>query len=251
LIEGDATLAMIGAAVPAGALQALTSDPTQIRLLTELVQANPTGDPELADAPPIVRETLLSAYVDGLGFVSHLHGAGGWAGVDAAHHTPPTSSEQILHPERYVAGQVPEALSLPELGALAAAGYRLVDEDTLGELELGVYFGLGAERSEARRAADGWGGDRLRVYRHEDGKTAVVWATVWDDEAEAQEAELVAGAILAGLPAERRPGAVVLRRGRVLLLLTDLEPALQRAVAAALEPLLLRLSGPRNALARR
>jgi hypothetical protein len=251
LIEGDATLAMIGAAVPPGTLQALTSDPTQIRLLTELVQSNPTGDPELHDAPPIVRETLLSAYVDGLGFVSHLHGAGGWPLVDAAHREPPTSSEQILHPERYGAGQGPEALRLPDLPALTAAGYALADEDTLGELEMGVYFGLGAERTLARRAADGWGGDRLRIYRHEGGQTAVVWATVWDDEAEAREAEQVALAIQGALAPGRRAQARALRRGRALLLLIDLEPLLQGAVSAALEPLLIKLGSPRSALARR
>jgi PGF-CTERM protein len=40
-------------------------------------------------------------YSDGPTFVEHRYEEGGWAAIDAAHASPPVSSEQIIHPEKY------------------------------------------------------------------------------------------------------------------------------------------------------
>ena len=98
--------------------------PEQAATLRALVDggAVQTGGPEMASAPPILRAPLLSRYLDGLVFCATIHGRGGFRALDGAHRDPPTTSEQVLHPERYLAHEDGEPVALPELASLAAAG---------------------------------------------------------------------------------------------------------------------------------
>ena len=49
-----------------------------------------------------MREGLVFPYTDGLVFAQAVKKRGGsWASIDAAYASPPLSTEQILHPERY------------------------------------------------------------------------------------------------------------------------------------------------------
>ena len=124
---------------------------------------------------------------------------------------------------------------MPELAALTEAGLEVHDEDTLGELELGVYFAQGTGRDRDERAAEGWGGDRLRVYRAPGGATPVVWFTTWDEEREAIEAEAAAARVRDLVPPERRASHLVQRIGRAVLIVRDLEPALHVPVIQEFE----------------
>lgn len=233
LVEGDATLAMVGhMAVQNG--QPLSRLTRNAALLRTLVRSNPQAlqGQEIERAPSIVRLPLLSRYLDGMIFCATLHGARGWPGVDDAHARPPASTEQILHPERYVLGEQPVPVALPELPALAEAGLTPHEEDTLGELEMSIWFGLGAGHERDEGAAEGWGGDRLRVYRDAAGGTAVVWFTVWDDAGEAREAEAAARAVAAAMGPAGAASQRVERAGRALLIVRDLAPALHAPVQA-------------------
>jgi len=193
LIEGDATLAMMGWLAESSGhhLSQLTSDPQRLRDLVS-PESMAGGGPELAGAPPIVRAPLLSRYFDGMLFCAALHARGGFRIVDAAHRDPPTTTEQVLHPDRYFAHEDGVAITIPALPELDALGYVAHDEDTLGELELSVWLALGSSHDRDAEAGTGWGGDRLRVYRDTNGATTSVWWTRWDDEAEAIEAEAAA-----------------------------------------------------------
>jgi hypothetical protein len=228
LIEGDATLAMIAFAHDRDArqLSELTSDPASVRNLSALVRSSPLAGSELGSAPAIVRVPLLSAYVDGLGFAANLHGDGGWGRVDRAHADPPVSTEQVLHPERFVHHDAPLRLRLPEPATTLGDGFELVHEDTLGELELGVYFGLGG--NAGARAAIGWAGDRLYALRDQAGETAIVWLTAWDDEERAVRALRAAERVQSASDAALRAQQLLVRNGRALLI--------ARGVPAARQP---------------
>ncbi|UJR81085.1 hypothetical protein [Sandaracinus amylolyticus] len=231
LVEGDATLAMIGWIVDAQGhrLSTLTRDPT---ILANIVRSSPAvaGGAELERAPAIVRAPLLSRYLDGLVFTAHLHGSGGFTWIDDAFRRPPESTEQVLHPERYLNRERPETIALPAFDELTDAGLEVHDEDTLGELEMGVYFALGTSSDREAAAATGWGGDRIRVYRGPNGATSAVWFTTWDDEREAIEAEAAASRVRDHVPEAQRASHLVRRVGRALLILRDVDPALQPAV---------------------
>lgn len=236
LVEGDATLAMIGhlAARNGQPLSNLTRNAAMLRMLIRNGPQAIQGQ-EIERAPPIVRLPLVARYLEGMVFCATLHGGDGWPGVDAAHRAPPVSTEQILHPDRYATGEQPDPVTLPELTALTEAGLVPHEEDSLGELEMAIYFGLGTAAESDASAAEGWGGDRLRVYRDGDGGTAVVWFTSWDDEDEAIEAEAAARAVLEAAASDARARHRVERRGRAVLIVRDLDPSLHDAVRAAFE----------------
>ncbi|MFO0683051.1 MAG: hypothetical protein U0234_13425 [Sandaracinus sp.] len=239
LVEGDATLAMIGwlAARGGGHLSDLTESPERLRGLVEGSDMS-SGGPALAGAPPIVRAPLLSRYFDGMLFCAALHARGGFPIVDAAHRDPPTTSEQVLHPAAYFAHDAGETITIPALPGLEALGYAAHDEDTLGELELSVWLALGSAHDRDATAGAGWDGDRLRVYRREDGATAAVWWTLWDDEAEAREAEVAAQRAAAAA------SATVRRAGRALAIQLGVPDPARPELEAAFDAFAAALPAP-------
>ncbi|MFK7991523.1 MAG: hypothetical protein AB8I08_36240 [Sandaracinaceae bacterium] len=238
VVEGDATLAMIGhqASIGGVPLSRLTQNVGLLRMQVDGA-AGANGGEAMDAAPAIVRLPLVLRYTEGMLFCATLHGQGqDWRGVDRAHRSPPASSEHILHPERYIAGHAPIPVALPELPELTASGLEVHDEDTLGELEMGIYFGLADGSDRDTSAADGWGGDRLRVYRDPaSGRPGLVWFMAWDDEGEAIEAERAAETIRAAMPPAIQARHHVRRSGRALLVVRDLDPSLHPVIEAAFD----------------
>jgi hypothetical protein len=180
LIEGDAVLSM-----NQWAIQDLTPD--ELSQLLAQIQ-DPVAQQALAEAPAIVRDTQTFPYASGLQFVQQAWLDGGWSNVDRVWEHPPDTTEQILHPEKYTAGEQGLAVALPGsiLPALGS-GWRLALEDTHGELVTRVWLELGVDTAAAEQAAAGWGGDRVGLYVGPDGAWAVVWLTRWDTPADARE----------------------------------------------------------------
>ncbi|HEV2765738.1 MAG TPA: hypothetical protein VGV38_22325 [Pyrinomonadaceae bacterium] len=129
--------------------------------------------------PPLLTETFVFRYRDGARFVEAVRRAGGSA--DEAFRRPPASSEQVLHPEKYLAGEAPREAKVDE-GRFTRRGYRLAASTPLGEI--GV---RGLLLAGASRAAAGWGGDRAYVFEREGSAALFVWQTVWDRREDAQE----------------------------------------------------------------
>lgn len=234
VVEGDATLAMLGYAIEhqGGHLESVTRSPGLLRGLLSGGGGTLPGD-ALAAAPPILRVTLVTPYLDGTVLAAEAHRQGGWAGVDALHHRPPASTEQVLHLDKLRSREAPVAIAIPGLPGLAAAGLTALDDDTLGELEMSVYFGQLSESRVDATAAAGWGGDRLRIYRDTEGGGVAVWFTVWDSERDAAEAEVAAEQVAPALADPRRPLHRVLRQGKAVLIVRGLATDLQPEVVSA------------------
>jgi hypothetical protein len=237
LVEGDATLAMIAyvVATQGAPIDMLTQKP---ELLGELVESAPMHGMELESAPPIVRVTLVAPYFKGLMFAASLHGRGGWEAINRAHAEPPRSSEQLLHPDKYLAREEPEPVVMPAFAELDQAGYVAIDDDTIGELEIAVYLAQHRPTVDTDdAAAAGWAGDRLRVYRHPERDPAVVWFTLWDDAAEAKEAAAAAQAVMSAVPRKARATHRVERQGRAVLIVRGLPSELHPPVRKAFRQL--------------
>ena len=105
IYEGDATLLMT---------QWAAANLSQAELLEVLsAGADPAAQAALAAAPAILREALTFPYTIGFGYVSNVQSAGGWPAVNAYFTKMPSSTEQILHPEKYTAGEAPIAVTMP------------------------------------------------------------------------------------------------------------------------------------------
>jgi len=191
LIEGDATLAMF---------LYVSSNP--VRALTFLKSLGSMGveTKELEQAPRIVRESLLFPYQEGLNWTRALHKEGGWPAVSQAFTTLPQSTEQIIHPEKYLIHEAPVKITLADLtgvlnqstrnsaGSKILTTWKRIASDVNGEW--GSYLLLDQflkSPAESRRAAAGWAGDRYAVYESSQGQVVFVSATTWDSEKEAAE----------------------------------------------------------------
>lgn len=116
-----------------------------------------------ANAPPYLLDSLFFPYQAGVSFVQARYKAGGFAAVDDAYRNPPTSTEQIMHPDLYAQGQGWTAPPLPDLAA--ATGCGKVDTGTLGEFDMMELLGDHISKGDARTAAAGWNGDAYGVVR--------------------------------------------------------------------------------------
>jgi len=141
--------------------------------------------PALMSAPALFRERFLFPYLAGLDLMITLYRAGGFALVDQVLTHPPQSSEQVLHPEKYLAGERPIPVREPAL----PNGYRAVTSGRLGELGARVLLARCLPWAAAQERASGWGGDQYRIVEGPDHALAFLWSTVWDDEAHARAFE--------------------------------------------------------------
>ncbi|HQF70585.1 MAG TPA: Ig-like domain-containing protein [Promineifilum sp.] len=154
-------------------------------ILADMEQSSDTL-PE--DVPPILISNLAFPYDSGSRFVDALYRAGGFEAIDAAWANPPRSTEQILHPERYLAGDTPELVSLAPLTDTLGAGWQQVAGDIMGEFFLRQYLDQQLPATVAERAAMGWGGDRYAVYWNEaTGELVLALRLVWDTATDAAE----------------------------------------------------------------
>jgi hypothetical protein len=208
LLEGDATLTSI-AVLRGGATDAATLEAAAAGL-TGLSQELATKHPTI---PAILREGLAFQYADGSRLVAALYDRGGWGAVDRAHLAPPTSSEQVLHPDKFLdAREEPDRVTLAGMRALERGGWTKTFEDTVGEHGLQVMAAAHLDAGNTRTVAAGWGGDRLAAFER-DGVVVMAWLTSWDTEADADEFSAAAPSMLADATVERRPRAVLVLLG--------------------------------------
>lgn len=178
LVEGDATLAM-----SVYALSHMTGE--EIAAMQDEVLGY--DQEKLFSAPPVLQAALTFPYQQGATFVGTLYQRGGWRAVNEAYARPPRTTEQVIHPEKYLAGEGALPVSLPDLAAELGQGWQKLDENALGELGWLIYFVGNVENEDALAAAAGWGGDRYALYGDGAGSYALAALTAWDTPADADE----------------------------------------------------------------
>lgn len=187
-VEGHATAVMAEWMMSerAGSRVDITALPAFRDLTAGADLAGLAGMPTLRDAPRVVRESLVFPYLGGMSFIQELWRAREGRPVPLGAETP-ASTEQILHPARYISPErdAPARLRFAEA---PPAGWRRVHADELGELETRIFLETFLrDTAAARAAADGWDGDRYRLVEGPDGGRVLVWASAWDGPDEAKE----------------------------------------------------------------
>ncbi len=226
LLEGDATLVMtryLETLFPLGGALSEMSLP----------------EPPIEGAPAVLRDQLVRPYVVGLDFARALERRGGWAAVRDAWSRPPRSTEQVLHPEKFFAGEEPQGVSIP----WAPAAGRLLLEGVLGEAFSGTL--LGGDSA----ATQGGGGDLFRCWDLGSGRTLLVLRSTWDtsaDEAEFRAALRARFEASHGPSLEKGPFRVLTRDGwrvavggapgATLLVSSDAPDVFEAAISALAHP---------------
>jgi hypothetical protein len=156
-----------------------------------------------ASVPPFLVDLLQFPYTDGLAFIDDIRSRGGQGAVDAAFREPPSSTEQILHPERF-ADDAPQPVVVPRLAPRLGEGWRDLDVQEVGEEWLRQMLGLRVDAGRASAAAAGWDGGQYRAFADGD-RVAVVMDTVWDSPDDAQEFAQAIGEWLGDAPSAVEP----------------------------------------------
>jgi hypothetical protein len=178
LVEGDATLTM---------QRYLAERLTPAEQADAGLVASTQRTPERDAAPAVIRESMLFPYEAGLRFVRALYAQGGWDAVNRAYRDPPASTEQLLHPERYLGNRdQPEQVTVADLSGRLGPGWRPAAEFGFGEFDARLLLQGELPVTAAETAAEGWDGGRVRTFQR-GSRTALALRTVWDSAAEATQ----------------------------------------------------------------
>ncbi len=179
LVEGDATYQQL--------LYLEDMDPADA---AKAVLESLTFDTTVFDsAPKWIQEDLTFPYDQGLTFTAFLVNEGGLKGVDEAYLDLPISSEQILHPEKYLRAEQPSGLASP---VVELDGWEVLDEATFGEWGIRMLLRDTLIPGERTQAAAGWANDHYTAFQRGDD-TAIAW--VYEGETVQDAEDLVNGLI--------------------------------------------------------
>ncbi|MCE9584231.1 MAG: hypothetical protein K8T20_17230 [Planctomycetes bacterium] len=149
------------------------------------------GSEKMNSAPEVLKRGLAFPYMEGMVFVHAVLVKGdAWEKEEELYTTLPLSTEQILHPEKYLTPDWPQTVRMPDLAGALGKGWERLTENTLGELNVQVLLGEFLSRKKQpktiAKAAAGWDGDRFAVYQKGES-LALAWYSTWDSEDDAKE----------------------------------------------------------------
>lgn len=137
-----------------------------------------------------IGKTIYFPYIQGSKFILDLTKVAGFSAVNGTYQDPPVSSEQILHPDKYIQTphDLPLSVELPPLTSTLGVGWTLKDEDTAGEWELRMILEE-TKTSNPEEGAAGWGGGKYSYYNHGPDGGLMFLHTRWDTAKDADEFE--------------------------------------------------------------
>lgn len=140
--------------------------------------------PVFDSAPMYLRESLMFPYSKGLLFQNEVIRKLGDPGFSEVFRNPPSSSQQILHPEKYFAKVLP---SKPELPKVKLKGYTDLVDGNLGEFDHDILLRQHVDEKTAELATK-WRGSQYRVLENKKtNRHVLLYASEWADAEAAKE----------------------------------------------------------------
>ncbi|HEX2178589.1 MAG TPA: hypothetical protein VHL54_03575, partial [Actinomycetota bacterium] len=170
LVEGDATR------IEQQYLRSLSPEEQQAAAAEQAGGAEPPASPSLQVL------AMLSGFPYEVGeqFVADVFAAGGQARLDEAFKSPPTTTEQLLHPERFLTLEEPVEVQSPEPEG------EVYEEGVWGEAGLLTMLLNTIPEEQAWAAADGWAGDYYVAWKR-GGQDCVRMSIATDGRADKEE----------------------------------------------------------------
>jgi hypothetical protein len=188
VFEGDASFAQVKY------MEDVYGEDWLLRLIAEL--SEDTELIELADElqieiPPAVIRYVYFNYNQCASFAEAIWEEGGWEAVNALYENPPSTTEQVLHPERYIDGEEALPLDLDNIRSDLGLGWRLAYGGAFGEFDVFNYlYSSEVTAPRARSTSEGWGAGKANVYTLGGGdqmKVLLHIALLWDSEEDYEE----------------------------------------------------------------
>lgn len=189
LVEGDATAVMLDHSKALAGQPSVAKDKDVSGFMVQSLLGSMLS-PGVQSAPKALQAMMLFPYVSGLHFVHTQLRQGGYRAVDQVYRNPPSSTEEILHPEKY---RKQDYLLLDPLPPSARSvgdntNPKPTHIDRMGEFAISTLLGTYLDPDLASKAAAGWGGDIVALY---DSSVAplgtLTMISSWDTAKDAQE----------------------------------------------------------------
>ena len=162
----------LNSATPLGG--ALISLASQINLVDQAKQ-------EFGSCPPFLAGAMLRPYLDGAAYVNTLRRQAGWQAVDACYRKgPPTTTAEIIFPERHAQGSFEPTHFDLHVEACDQTNVS-ISTNRMGVLGTALWFG--AEECVSARDygfLKGWLGDQVLLMEDANGNTQTVWLSYWE-----------------------------------------------------------------------
>ena len=192
LVEGEATL--LGYAIGQSVMSGTAPEDVMKLLLPRMGQQRDRmlaalNGPQFKGVPLIMKEFMIAPYAYGQVLAARIYEKGGLPALAAAFDNPPRSTEQVLHPAKYLGDTPDEPVSFEGGDPTAALGegWALGFSNVMGEFEMQVHFRELLGRTTADRAAEGWDGSRYWFCEKAGATGFLGMITTWDTVRDAGE----------------------------------------------------------------
>jgi hypothetical protein len=160
--------------------------------LTRALGSDSAEFPVFTKSPLYMKESLVFPYNEGLRFQEAVYRKMGRAGFDQVFSRAPESTQQILHPDVYLAARKPTEPEPPTIqtavGKKDAKRFRLLAEGSLGEFDFSVLLRQYVEEKQGTEAASHWRGATYRIYENKREMYPVLtFKSEWDSAESAQK----------------------------------------------------------------
>ena len=156
-----------------------------LKVMQRSLESGADQYPVFAQAPLYIRESLVFPYSQGLAFQDAVFRKMGQDGFSLVFRRAPVSTQQILHPDKYLDQTAPDLPRLPRLPS--SKGFRTLASGTLGELDFRLLLTQYLEKADAEPAAAHFAGGVYELLEHKREKYPVLaFASTWDSEESAK-----------------------------------------------------------------
>jgi hypothetical protein len=173
----------------------------------------PFGGEIQPSLPDVIEKINWFPYRYGLEFVEAIYDIDTWGAIENAYANPPSTTEQIMHPEKYIAGEERQYVEAPPI----IGDWDLIETDRLGEYFILVMLDNWIPEDGSKKAAQGWGGDVFNYYEDND-EFFFTWNIIWDTEEDAHEFNLAFQDMMYRTSAEKHNCSYWFANGRYISL---------------------------------
>ncbi len=182
LAEGDATAVMLDSILePIG--RSFVDLPDLVFIMQSQMPLMNSQFQVFNSAPDYIKETLLFPYSYGTAFLQKVRAdKKPWSAVNRIYADLPSSTEQIMHPSKYLdARDEPRQVEVEDPAPVMGKDWKVTYRNVFGEFSLYLLLKLNQTDQSALSAVAGWGGDQVILVEQTGGsQTTVFLDTIWD-----------------------------------------------------------------------
>jgi hypothetical protein len=184
VMEGQATWLMSCWLHQRAGLGAEVPEPI-LKMMSESVEQSASQYPVYSQSPLYVRESLTFPYKGGMLFQDAVYRKLGQQSFGEVFRRAPVSTQQVLHPDRYLEHMDPKIPDVPVLPDRKQ--FRKLSEGMLGEFDLGAMLTQYAGEETSKDLAPSLVGSQFALFENKkQGYPVLVWSSRWSTPENAQ-----------------------------------------------------------------